>query len=312
MNTPFKNASLLKIYSNFLELLAVMKAKATVLLTSSFIGLAVGVIYSFTLIPEFSVTGVIGPNIAATGGRSESSTASFVRSLNNMATGGSGENAVISEFYEAMYTYPTAKILWDKGYNKVFFGDSYNEQEDKYLLEEPSLSTKFGSWILDYDLDLLNKEITPVNLQDLITAKIIYTDPGFNLSANVDFVAITSNPALWERFMLDVFLATDQVLKENKIAYANSQISFLEKKLETVSNVGVRSVMFDSIQKHVLVLTLASSELPYSMQVIEEPRRSNNVIRPSLLFIYGVFSFLGFAIPLIYFSFRSFLYNDSL
>ena len=311
MNTPFKNASLLKFYSNFLELLAALKRKATVLLTSSFIGLAVGVIYSFTLIPEFSVTGVIGPNMAASGGKNQSSTASFVASLTNFATGG-GERLVIAEFYQAMFTYPTAKILWDKGYNKVFFGDSYNEQEDKYLLEEPSLSTKFGSWILDYDLDLLNKEITPVNLQDLITAKIIYTDPGFNLSANVDFVAITSNPALWERFMLDIFLATDQVLKENKIAYANSQISFLEKKLETVSNVGVRSVMFDSIQKHVLVLTLASSELPYSMRVIEEPRRSNNVIRPSLLFIYGVFSFLGFAIPLIYFSFRSFLYNDSL
>jgi hypothetical protein len=211
-----------------------------------------------------------------------------------------------------MYTYPTAKILWDKGYNKVFFGDSYNDQEDKYLLEEPSLWTKFGSWILDYDLDLLNKEITPVNLKDLITAKVIFTDPGFNISKKVDFVTITSNPALWERFMLDLFLAADQVLKEDKIAYANSQIGFLEKKLETVSNVGVRSVMFDSIQKHVLDLTLASSELPYAMQIIEEPKRSDYVVRPSLLFLYGVFIFLGFAIPSIYFSFRFFLYNDSL
>ena len=257
MISNFKNPTFAK---GFKLLLGVFSESYKVIVLSTFTGLIIGFLYSTTLTPLFSVKAVIVPNDITSSQESSGTASDLLGAILGSRQSFNFEGSKLDSFVEIMYSYPTAKILWDQGYDKIFFASSFNEDEGKYLMGEFSFSEKVNAWILGYDINAANREIGPSNLKPIIRNNIKAILPR-NLESG-DIVMQTSDPSMAAKFITDTLLAADQSLKEEKISYANSQINFLNNKLLTVSDIDIRNVLNDSLKKQYMEIAFASSDLP--------------------------------------------------
>tara|TARA_B110000014_G_scaffold149909_1_gene104551 strand:+ start:13242 stop:14150 length:909 start_codon:yes stop_codon:yes gene_type:complete len=297
-----ENSNLIKLISDPIKL-ALKSYKF--ILASTLVGLLLGIIYSTTLTPRFQVTAVIAPNELTNTNASPVGVGQMVKTLT-----GSSNPQGLDPLFDVIFTYPTAKILWEAGYDKIFFGDNYDPEKDKFLIGEPTFSDIFSSWVLGYDLSILNEELTPTDLKGTLDGYVLLKIPrGKTRKALV--YSLTSNPELAKKVIVDLLMAADQTLKDERIIYAESQINFIKSKLETVNEVEVRRSLIDSMKKQYLEIALASSDLPYSMRIVEPPQSSPTFVSPNLQFIYYAFSFLGFVISIIFLYIRSLLHKDS-
>ena len=286
-----KNLENSNIINLLKELVSIIKESYKTTLLSTLIGLFIGIIYSSTLPPMFSVTAVIASNEST-----QNSSSGGVGLFQGLTAFGGEEYRQIDEFLDALYTYPTAKLLWNKGYNQIFFKKNYSPEQEKYLIKKTPLSEIFFFNILQNDDSYLNKELTPSDLKGVIKSIVYYED----LSRNqYKIVSVTDNPILVETLMKDLLIAADQTLKDEKISYAKEQINFLENKLKTISDIEIRRAMHDAIKSNYLEMAFASSNLPYAVKIIEEPVTSTSIVSPSLSFIWGIFAFLGFSLSLL-------------
>ena len=294
MISNFKNPTFAK---GFKLLLGVFSESYKVIVLSTFTGLIIGFLYSTTLTPLFSVKAVIVPNDITSSQESSGAASDLIGAILGSRQSFNFEGSKLDSFVEIMYSYPTAKILWDQGYDKIFFASSFNEDEGKYLMGEFSFAEKVNAWILGYDVNAANREIGPSNLKPIIRNNIKAILPR-NLESG-DIVMQTSDPSMAVKFITDALLAADQSLKEEKISYANSQINFLNNKLLTVSDIDIRNVLNDSLKKQYMEIAFASSDLPYAIKIIEPPVISSSIVSPNLEFIYNLFTLLGFLFPVI-------------
>ena len=294
MISNFKNPTFAK---GFKLLLGVFSESYKVIVLSTFTGLIIGFLYSTTLTPLFSVKAVIVPNDITSSQESSGAASDLIGAILGSRQSFNFEGSKLDSFVEIMYSYPTAKILWDQGYDKIFFASSFNEDEGKYLMGEFSFSEKVNAWILGYDINAANREIGPSNLKPIIRNNIKAILPR-NLESG-DIVMQTSDPSMAAKFITDTLLAADQSLKEEKISYANSQINFLNNKLLTVSDIDIRNVLNDSLKKQYMEIAFASSDLPYAIKIIEPPVISSSIVSPNLEFVYNLFTLLGFLFPVI-------------
>ena len=294
MISNFKNPTFAK---GFKLLLGVFSESYKVIVLSTFTGLIIGFLYSTTLTPLFSVKAVIVPNDITSSQESSGTASDLLGAILGSRQSFNFEGSKLDSFVEIMYSYPTAKILWDQGYDKIFFASSFNEDEGKYLMGEFSFSEKVNAWILGYDINAANREIGPSNLKPIIRNNIKAILPR-NLESG-DIVMQTSDPSMAVKFITDALLAADQSLKEEKISYANSQINFLNNKLLTVSDIDIRNVLNDSLKKQYMEIAFASSDLPYAIKIIEPPVISSSIVSPNLEFVYNLFTLLGFLFPVI-------------
>jgi hypothetical protein len=294
MISNFKNPTFAK---GFKLLLGVFSESYKVIVLSTFTGLIIGFLYSTTLTPLFSVKAVIVPNDITSSQESSGAASDLIGAILGSRQSFNFEGSKLDSFVEIMYSYPTAKILWDQGYDKIFFASSFNEDEGKYLMGEFSFAEKVNAWILGYDINAANREIGPSNLKPIIRNNIKAILPR-NLESG-DIVMQTSDPSMAVKFITDALLAADQSLKEEKISYANSQINFLNNKLLTVSDIDIRNVLNDSLKKQYMEIAFASSDLPYAIKIIEPPVISSSIVSPNLEFVYNLFTLLGFLFPVI-------------
>jgi len=290
MISNFKNPTFIKGFKLFLS---VFSESYRVIALSTFTGLIIGFLYSTTLTPLFSVTVVIAPN-DMTSSQESSSTSDVIGALLGSRKY-NFEGGKLDSFVQVMYSYPTAKILWDQGYDKIFFASSFNEDEGKYLMGEFSFSEKVNAWILGYDVNAANREIGPSNLRPIIRDNLTTKLPRTLDSGRV--IMQTTDPAFAGKFIMDALLAADQSLKEEKVSYANSQIDFLNNKLLTVTDIDIRNVLNDSLKMQYMEIAFASSDLPYAIKIVEPPVTSSSIVSPNLEFIYNLFTLLGFLFP---------------
>lgn len=295
MISNFKNPNFTK---GFKLLLSVFYDSYRVIALSTFTGLIIGFLYSTTLTPLFSVTVVIAPNnITSSQGSSEGSASDLIGALLGPRINPNAQGSKLDSFVRIMYSYPTAKILWDQGYDEIFFASSFNEDEGKYLMGEFSFSEKVNAWILGYDVNAANREIGPSDLRPIIEGNIITSLPRTLESGRV--IMQTTDPTFAGKFITDTLMAADQSLKEEKISYANSQIDFLNNKLLTVSDIDIRNVLNDSLKQQYMEIAFASSDLPYAIKIVEPPVTSSSIVSPNLEFIYNLFTLLGFLFSVV-------------
>jgi hypothetical protein len=264
------------------------------------LGLLIGFLYSFSLEPKFSVTATVSGN------ESMSSPSSAMDSSLGNFLGLEGQSSMLNDFFNVLFSYKTAEKMWDKGYNKVFFSSQYDPEKDLYNRSSFPLSQVLKSKILGYEL---NKNIGPQNLKEIFVSSIIYTKEeggAFLISS------LTSRPALYQRLLNDLIQEADDLLKQEKLASVQNQISYLNLNLSKGSfpDRDISDALIDSLKNKHLEISLLSNDLPYSVKVIEAPLISQNPVSPNLFLHYFLFGFLGFSLSFL-FKFIKRLFNNN-
>ena len=256
------------------------------LITFSLIGLFIGFLYSLSLVPQFKVQAHITSNDNSYS--SSDSGSAFTDLL-----GFDEKRTKIDDLVSALTTYKTASVLWDKGYSEVFFKNSFDEDSGTYINNNIPLTQSMQSYILGYEID---KTIGPRQLKNLIKNSVEITKEKDSIL--VSFT--TSQPEIYKTLLEDLLKEADNILKRDELAYANSQLDYLSEKITSVTERDIRASLLDAIKQQHLSIAFLSNDLPYSLNIIEDPYRSQNPTSPNLTFVYLLFLFIGFAARFIF------------
>jgi len=277
------NSSLLDLLRDLLNLLEKNLLK---LLTFTFSGLVIGLLWTFTLTPEFQISAKIGPNLNSQDNPQLSSSSGFISTILQ-----GNETDQLSNLETAMFSYPVAEQLWDQGFNKVFYEIYYDEESDSYRRSKATFKEKFAARILGYNIIL---EIGPDDLKSLIQQEVDYSTSEFD--PNVNIYITTSQPKKFSPFLKSLIVESDKNLKKEKISYATEQIKFLTKKIEESRDVDIKRSLTNSLKSSYLDLALHSNDLPSSYRLIDPVFVSEKPVVPNLKLIFIFFPFLGFFI----------------
>jgi len=303
----FKNE---KIGDYFFEIKDIFLKNIKFLTFSTLLFLLIGVIYSFNITPKFSVSSIIVSN--QPDGESQQMQLGGLSSLLNTAA----PTTKLDDLVNVIKAYPTAEQLWDLGYDSVFFGFYYDADKDIYPKPPPELWQRIKSRILGYDLELLEKEYSPLDLKNIINSLLIITPLEYKINDSKKQYGLrvsmtTDNPELAKKIIPDLLTSADNVLKETRIEYAEAQVSFLKEQLQTVEDSDIRMSFIDIMKGHYRKLALLSSDLPFSYKVIEGPIISNGPVYPNLKFIYIFFPFIGFSLSFVYLYLRKLFFVEN-
>jgi hypothetical protein len=212
----------------------------------------------------------------------------------------------LSFFQSKMYSSSVSRTLWDMGYDKVFFADSFNPISNSYQLK-PTAWQKIKSKILGYEINI---NIDHQNFSDFIEGAFeIRTD---KKTSSTFLFTRQVNPNLYLNLLEDLLYVTDNSIKQDKLKDISGRIQFLTEKIKTTSEVPVQTNLMLLLEKTLLQEVLLSDESYYSVTVVDEPQISKDPSFINLQFIYSGFFILGFLISIIYIFIRQlFLDNQN-
>jgi len=277
----------------FSFLLTSVKENFLFLVKSALLGLVLGIVYSLFLVPKFQVEAHITSNDNSY--NSSSADSAFTDLL-----GFDEKRTKIDDLVSALTTYKTAKVLWDKGYSNTFYKNSYDEEKDIYINNNIPFSQTLQAFILGYEMD---KSIGPRQLKQLIKGQVKITKEKDSIL--ISFV--TTEPLVYKKLLEDLLREADNMLKDEELAYANSQLLYLSSKVKEVTEKDIRRSLIDAIKQQHLSIAFLSNDLPYSLNIIEDPYVSQNPVSPNLTFIYILFIFIGFTVSFLIIIYRKIL-----
>ncbi len=281
--TDLDNDNLQRLFS---ILFITIKENAKDLIAISLIGLFIGFIYSLFLVPHFKVEAHITSNDNSYSSSSNESAFTDLLGFDEKRT-------KIDDLVSALTTYKTANVLWEMGYSDTFYKKSFDESSGTYINNNVPISQSLQSLILGYEID---KTIGPRQLKNLIKNSIKITKEKDSLL--ISFT--TTEPQIYKTLLEDLLREADNLLKREELAYANSQLDYLSKKVISITEKDIRRSLLDAIKQQHLSIAFLSNDLPYSLNIIEDPYISQNPTSPNLIFIYIIFMFIGFVTRLIY------------
>ena len=281
--TDLDNDNLQRLFS---LLFITIKENAKDLITFSLISLLIGFIYSLFLVPQFKVEAHITSNDNSYSSSSNESAFTDLLGFDEKRT-------KIDDLVSSLTTYKTANVLWEMGYSDTFYKKSFDEDSGTYINNNVPISQSFQAFILGYEID---KTIGPRQLKNLIKNSIKITKEKDSLL--ISFT--TTEPQIYKTLLEDLLREADNLLKREELAYANSQLEYLSKKVINITEKDIRRSLLDAIKQQHLSIAFLSNDLPYSLNIIEDPYISQNPTSPNLIFIYIIFIFIGFVARLIY------------
>ena len=299
-----------KIAKYLLEIKEIIYKNSRFLIYSTLLFFLIGLVYSFTITPKFSVTTIIVSNTP------EDSTQQVqLGALSSLLTA-SAPTTKLDDLVNVIKAYPTAEQLWDLGYDSVFFGFYYDEDKDIYPKPPPDLWQRIKSKILGYDLAILEQNFSPLDLKGIINSLLQISPLEYMIDDRKKQYGLmvsmtTDNPKLAKKLIPDLLTSADNVLKETRIEYAEAQVSFLREQLQSVEDSDIKMSFIDIMKGHYRQLALLSSDLPFSYKVIEGPTVSNGPVYPNLKFIYIFFPFIGFSLSFLYLYVRKLFFLET-
>ncbi len=285
MDNFLSNTQIGKILSNLLNLI---KENYKFVLYSTAGFLFISLIYSFSLSPKYQI-------IADVKLKDESGNASLPSSssvLNLITGGGAGNN--FWDFYNIVFSTEVAEKLWEKGYDQKIFSSNFDTKSETFK-RNPKLWDVIKSWIIGYDL---NNEINFVDLRNHIKSEVDLEDLTEEQNL-LRFTISTGNPDLYETLLTDLIRVTDDSIKQRERSKNTNKIVFLSDKIASVSDVEIKNAMIGLLKEQLLNESLVEQDNYYSIEVLEQPRRSKNPDFINLQFIYLGFTFIGFMLSVL-------------
>ena len=285
MDNFLSNTQIGKILSNLLNLI---KENYKFVLYSTAGFLFISLIYSFSLSPKYQI--IADVKLKDESGNASLPSSSSVLSL--ITGGGAGNN--FWDFYNIVFSTEVAEKLWEKGYDQKIFASSFDTKSETFK-RNPKLWDVIKSWIIGYDL---NNEINFVDLRNHIKSEVDLEDLTEEQNL-LRFTISTGNPDLYETLLTDLIRVTDDSIKQRERSKNTNKIVFLSDKIASVSDVEIKNAMIGLLKEQLLNESLVEQDNYYSIEVLEQPRRSKNPDFINLQFIYLGFTFIGFMLSVL-------------
>jgi hypothetical protein len=285
MDNFLSNTQIGKILSNLLNLI---KENYKFVLYSTAGFLFISLIYSFSLSPKYQI--IADVKLKDESGNASLPSSSSVLSL--ITGGGAGNN--FWDFYNIVFSTEVAEKLWEKGYDQKIFASNFDTKSETFK-RNPKLWDVIKSWIIGYDL---NNEINFVDLRNHIKSEVDLEDLTEEQNL-LRFTISTGNPDLYETLLTDLIRVTDDSIKQRERSKNTNKIVFLSDKIASVSDVEIKNAMIGLLKEQLLNESLVEQDDFYSIEVLEQPRRSKNPDFINLQFIYLGFTFIGFMLSVL-------------
>jgi hypothetical protein len=285
MDNFLSNTQIGKILSNLLNLI---KENYKFVLYSTAGFLFISLIYSFSLSPKYQI--IADVKLKDESGNASLPSSSSVLSL--ITGGGAGNN--FWDFYNIVFSTEVAEKLWQKGYDQKIFSSNFDTESETFK-RNPKLWDVIKSWIIGYDL---NNEINFVDLRNHIKSEVDLEDLTEEQNL-LRFTISTGNPDLYETLLTDLIRVTDDSIKQRERSKNTNKIVFLSDKIASVSDVEIKNAMIGLLKEQLLNESLVEQDNYYSIEVLEQPRRSKNPDFINLQFIYLGFTFIGFMLSVL-------------
>ena len=285
MDNFLSNTQIGKILSNLLNLI---KENYKFVLYSTAGFLFISLIYSFSLSPKYQI--IADVKLKDESGNASLPSSSSVLSL--ITGGGAGNN--FWDFYNIVFSTEVAEKLWEKGYDQKIFSSNFDTKSETFK-RNPKLWDVIKSWIIGYDL---NNEINFVDLRNHIKSEVDLEDLTEEQNL-LRFTISTGNPDLYETLLTDLIRVTDDSIKQRERSKNTNKIVFLSDKIASVSDVEINNAMIGLLKEQLLNESLVEQDNYYSIEVLEQPRRSKNPDFINLQFIYLGFTFIGFMLSVL-------------
>ena len=285
MDNFLSNTQIGKILNNLLNLI---KENYKFVLYSTAGFLFISLIYSFSLSPKYQI--IADVKLKDESGNASLPSSSSVLSL--ITGGGAGNN--FWDFYNIVFSTEVAEKLWEKGYDQKIFSSNFDTKSETFK-RNPKLWDVIKSWIIGYDL---NNEINFVDLRNHIKSEVDLEDLTEEQNL-LRFTISTGNPDLYETLLADLIRVTDDSIKQRERSKNTNKIVFLSDKIASVSDVEIKNAMIVLLKEQLLNESLVEQDNFYSIEVLEQPRRSKNPDFINLQFIYLGFTFIGFMLSVL-------------
>ena len=285
MDNFLSNTQIGKILNNLLNLI---KENYKFVLYSTAGFLFISLIYSFSLSPKYQI--IADVKLKDESGNASLPSSSAVLSL--ITGGGAGNN--FWDFYNIVFSTEVAEKLWEKGYDQKIFASNFDTKSETFK-RNPKLWDLIKSWIIGYDL---NNEINFVDLRNHIKSEVDLEDLTEEQNL-LRFTISTGNPDLYETLLADLIRVTDDSIKQRERSKNTNKIVFLSDKIASVSDVEIKNAMIGLLKEQLLNESLVEQDNFYSIEVLEQPRRSKNPDFINLQFIYLGFTFIGFMLSVL-------------
>ena len=285
MKNFLTNNQIIKRFSGTIELIK-ENYKIVVYTTTAFF--LASIIYSFSLSPKYQIIADI--KLKGETGNASLSSSSSVFSL--ITGGGAGNN--FWDFYNIVFSTEVAEKLWEKGYDQKIFASNFDAKSETFK-RNPKLWDVIKSWIIGYDL---NNEINFVDLRNHIKSEVDLEDLTEEQNL-LRFTISSENPDLYETLLTDLIRVTDDSIKQRERSKNTNKIVFLSDKIASVSDVEIKNAMIGLLKEQLLNESLVEQDDFYSIEVLEQPRRSKNPDFINLQFIYLGFTFIGFMLSIL-------------
>ena len=285
MDNFLSNTQIGKILNNLLNLI---KENYKFVLYSTAGFLFISLIYSFSLSPKYQI--IADVKLKDESGNASLPSSSSVLSL--ITGGGAGNN--FWDFYNIVFSTEVAEKLWEKGYDQKIFASNFDTKSETFK-RNPKLWDVIKSWIIGYDL---NNEINFVDLRNHIKSEVDLEDLTEEQNL-LRFTISTGNPGLYETLLTDLIRVTDNSIKQRERSKNTNKIVFLSDKIASVSDVEIKNAMIGLLKEQLLNESLVEQDNFYSIEVLEQPRRSKNPDFINLQFIYLGFTFIGFMLSVL-------------
>jgi hypothetical protein len=285
MDNFLSNTQIGKILNNLLNLI---KENYKFVLYSTAGFLFISLIYSFSLSPKYQI--IADVKLKDESGNASLPSSSSVLSL--ITGGGAGNN--FWDFYNIVFSTEVAEKLWEKGYDQKIFSSNFDTKSETFK-RNPKLWDVIKSWIIGYDL---NNEINFVDLRNHIKSEVDLEDLTEEQNL-LRFTISTGNPDLYETLLADLIRVTDDSIKQRERSKNTNKIVFLSDKIASVSDVEIKNAMIGLLKEQLLNESLVEQDDFYSIEVLEQPRRSKNPDFINLQFIYLGFTFIGFMLSIL-------------
>ena len=285
MDNFLSNTQIGKILNNLLNLI---KENYKFVLYSTAGFLFISLIYSFSLSPKYQI--IADVKLKDESGNASLPSSSSVLSL--ITGGGAGNN--FWDFYNIVFSTEVAEKLWEKGYDQKIFSSNFDTKSETFK-RNPKLWDVIKSWIIGYDL---NNEINFVDLRNHIKSEVDLEDLTEEQNL-LRFTISTGNPGLYETLLTDLIRVTDNSIKQRERSKNTNKIVFLSDKIASVSDVEIKNAMIGLLKEQLLNESLVEQDNFYSIEVLEQPRRSKNPDFINLQFIYLGFTFIGFMLSVL-------------
>ena len=179
-------------------------------------------------------------------------------------------------------------------YDKKIFVSNFDEANNSFK-KSPKLWDVVKSWIIGYNL---NNEVNYVDLRNHIQSEVELLDLTEEQNL-LRFSISTQSPELYETLLRDLIRVTDNSIKERERSKNTNKIIFLSDKIASVSDVEIKNAMIGLLKEQLLNESLVEQDDFFSIEVLEQPRRSKNPDFINLQFIYLGFTFIGFMLSIL-------------